>query len=84
MWDLPDALISEVRILAVREGRRLNAMVADLLSRGMHAAPSCAPAPRLRRPVKLKRGGPLNIQAIERAIADATAGSWHGHPAHGE
>lgn len=67
--DLPDELMREVKILAAREGRKLKDTVADLLSRGMRASRSPRTSPPLARPVKLKRGGPLNIKAIESAIA---------------
>jgi hypothetical protein len=67
--DLPDDLMREVKILAARESRKLKDTVADLLARGMRSAPPRHPAPPLARPVRLKRGGPLNIQAIESSIA---------------
>ena len=67
--DLPDELMREVKILAARESRKLKDTVADLLTRGLGTAPSRQTAPPVARPVKLKRGGPLNIKAIESAIA---------------
>jgi plasmid stability protein len=36
--DLPDALVKQVKIRAVREGRKLKDAVADLLRKGLAAA----------------------------------------------
>ena len=37
--DLPDDLVMEIKLRAVREGRKLKDAVADLLRRGMAAPP---------------------------------------------
>jgi plasmid stability protein len=42
--DLPDALVKQVKIRAVREGRKLKDMVADLLRKGL-AGPLTPPTP---------------------------------------
>src|SRR5260370_38864410 len=48
--DLPDALVKQVKIRAVREGRKLKEMVADLLRKGLASSiPSKVPAPPLKR-----------------------------------
>jgi plasmid stability protein len=36
--DLPDALVTQVKLRAVRQGRKLKDMVADLLRKGLEAA----------------------------------------------
>ncbi len=36
--DLPDALVKQVKLRAVREGRKLKELVADLLRKGLAAA----------------------------------------------
>jgi len=46
--DLPDALVKQVKLRAVRQGRKLREMVADLLRKGLAAAAAeeaKAPAP---------------------------------------
>lgn len=42
--DLPDALVKQVKIRAVREGRKLKDAVADLLRKGL-ASPATPPIP---------------------------------------
>ena len=47
--DLPDALVKQVKIRAVREGRKLKEMVADLLRKGLASSTtSQVPAPPLK------------------------------------
>jgi plasmid stability protein len=41
--DLPDALVKQVKIRAVREGRRLKDAVADLLRKGLAVAANAEP-----------------------------------------
>jgi plasmid stability protein len=47
--DLPDALVKQVKIRAVREGRKLKDAVADLLRKGL-ASPQSPPTPTLKSP----------------------------------
>ena len=49
--DLPDALVKQVKIRAVREGRKLKDAVADLLRKGL-ASPQTPPkkAPAMKSP----------------------------------
>lgn len=42
--DLPDALVKQVKLRAVREGRKLKDAVADLLRKGL-ASPQSPPTP---------------------------------------
>ena len=42
--DLPDALVKQVKIRAVREGRKLKDAVADLLRKGLAVAEKESPA----------------------------------------
>ena len=49
--DLPDALVKQVKLRAVREGRKLKDAVADLLRKGL-AASSEKPAAPVRSVVK--------------------------------
>ncbi len=49
--DLPDALVKQVKMRAVREGRKLKDEVADLLRKGLAAPPTPArPAPVVKSP----------------------------------
>jgi hypothetical protein len=50
--DLPDDLVREVKMHAVRSGRKLNSAIADLLRVGLDAsAASCSSAPIARDPL---------------------------------
>ena len=40
--DLPDALVKQVKLVALREGRKLKDTVADLLRKGLAAGPTGA------------------------------------------
>lgn len=45
--EIPDALVREVKLRALHEGRKLKDVIADLLRRGLDAAPSAdAPSGR--------------------------------------
>jgi plasmid stability protein len=58
--DLPDALVKQVKLRAVREGRKLKDAVADLLRKGLNAAADeepDAPAPVISK--DRKTGLPL-------------------------
>jgi hypothetical protein len=41
--DLPDALVKQVKLRAVSEGRRLKDVVADLLRKGLAVSPDTEP-----------------------------------------
>src|SRR5829696_2551295 len=45
--DLPDDLVKEVKLKAVREGRKLKDAIADLLRRGLDAPPEHIHGPEM-------------------------------------
>ena len=55
--DLPDALVKEVKVRAVQEGRKLKDAVAELLRRGL-AASGC-PSRRRRSRSSARIGAPV-------------------------
>jgi plasmid stability protein len=67
--DLPDALVKQVKIRAVREGRKLKDAVADLLRKGLAVAADAelAPPPAITR--DKKTGLPL-IQCKQAAAPE--------------
>jgi len=50
--DLPDGLVKQVKLRAVREGRKLKEAIADLLRKGLAAA--MAEEPKTQAPVVAK------------------------------
>jgi hypothetical protein len=65
--DLPDALVKQVKLRAVREGRKLKDAVADLLRKGLAVTAAKEPktvAPRVTR--DKKTGLPL-IECVQAA-----------------
>jgi len=64
--DLPDELMREVKICAVREHKKLKDAIADFIRKGM-AAPRTHQR-KMPKPVKL-RGGPITAEEIEARIA---------------
>ena len=54
--ELPDALVKQVKIRAVREGRKLKDLVADLIRRGL-ASPETEPKPAKPRFGRHKKTG---------------------------
>jgi len=64
--DLPDELMREVKISAVREHKKLKDAIADFIRKGMAARG--ARKPKMPKPVKL-RGGPITTKEIEARIA---------------
>lgn len=66
--ELPDALMQQVKLRAVRRHQKLKDVVAQLLELGMAASPEVGPPLRAPKPVRLKAGARLHIQDIEAAI----------------
>jgi hypothetical protein len=65
--ELPDALMQQVKMRAVRRHQKLKDVIAQLLELGMAASPDVGRA-RAPKPVRLKGGARLEIQDIEAAI----------------
>jgi hypothetical protein len=68
--ELPDALMHQVKLRAVRRHQKLKDVIAQLLELGMAASPESGRSLRAPKPVRLKGGARLNMQDIEAAIAD--------------
>lgn len=66
--ELPDALMHQVKLRAVRRHQKLKDVIAQLLELGMAAAPELDQPRRAPKPVRLKGGIRLDIQDIEAAI----------------
>ncbi len=66
--ELPDDLMQRVKLRAVHRNQKLKDAIAQLLELGMAASPHAEKLPRAPKPVRAK-GGPLNIEDIEAAIA---------------
>jgi hypothetical protein len=66
--ELPDALMQQVKLRAVRRHQKLKDVIAQLLELGMAASPD-VDQPRVPKPVRLKGGERVDIQDIEAAIA---------------
>jgi hypothetical protein len=66
--ELPDALMQQVKLRAVRRHQKLKDAIAQLLELGMAASPEVSRLPRPPKPVRLKRGARLDIQDIEAAV----------------
>lgn len=64
--DLPDDLMREVRIRAVREQKKLKDAIAEFLRKGLAA--KRGERTKFPKPIKL-RGGALTTAEIETAIA---------------
>ena len=67
--ELPDALMHQVKLRAVRRQQKLKDVIAQLLELGMAAAPEGEGARRAPKPVRLKGRARLDMQSIEAAIA---------------
>ena len=67
--ELPDDLMQRVKLRAVHAHRKLKDEVADLLERGMRAAPQKKTMPFVPQPLKLRGGFKPGIDDIEAAIA---------------
>jgi hypothetical protein len=65
--ELPDALMQQVKLRAVRRHQKLKDVVAQLLELGMAASPE-VDRPRAPKPVRLKGGARLDIGDIEAAV----------------
>jgi hypothetical protein len=65
--ELPDALMQQVKLRAVRRHQKLKDVIAQLLELGMAASPEID-RPRLPKPVRLKGVARLEIKGIEAAI----------------
>jgi len=65
--ELPDALMQQIKLRAVRRQQKLKDIIAQLLELGMAASPE---TDRLRapKPVRLKGGVRLDMREIEAAI----------------
>jgi hypothetical protein len=66
--ELPDALMHQVKLRAVRRHQKLKDVIAQLLELGMAASPEIDQPRRAPKPVRLKGGIRLDIQDIEAAI----------------
>jgi len=62
IFDLPDALVNEVRLRARHEGRMLNDAVADLLRKGLAAAEA---PPAFGSPLAIKTHPQTGLPYIE-------------------
>jgi hypothetical protein len=67
--ELPDALMHQVKLRAVRRHQKLKDVIAQLLELGMAASPESGRPLRAPKPVRLKGGARLDMQDIEAAIA---------------
>ena len=65
--ELPDALMQQVKLRAVRRHQKLKDVIAQLLELGMAASPE-VDRPRAPKPVRLKGGARPDIRDIEAAI----------------
>jgi hypothetical protein len=65
--ELPDALMQQIKLRAVRRHQKLKDVIAQLLELGMAASPEID-RPRLPKPVRLKGVAHLEIKGIEAAI----------------
>lgn len=68
--ELPDALMQQVKLRAVRRRQKLKDVIAQLLELGMAASPEID-RPRAPKPVRLKGGVRLDMQQIEAASGGA-------------
>lgn len=88
--DLPDALVKQVKIRAVREGRKLKDAVADLLRKGLAVATAAEPAahaPAIARDkktglplIQCKHAAPPGEEMTPERVADillAQEVEWH-------
>lgn len=66
--ELPDALMHQVKLRAVRRHQKLKDVIAQLLELGMAASPEVGHPLRAPKPVRLKGGARLHIQDIEAAM----------------
>jgi hypothetical protein len=66
--ELPDALMHQVKLRAVRRHQKLKDVIAQLLELGMAASPEVDHPLRAPKPVRLKGGVRLSIQDIDTAI----------------
>jgi hypothetical protein len=67
--ELPDALMQQVKLHALRRHQKLKDVIAQLLELGMAASPEVG-RPRLPKPVRLKGGARLEILDMETAIGE--------------
>jgi plasmid stability protein len=64
--DLPDALVKQVKLRALRDGRKLKDAVADLLRQGL-ASSVAAPMPRPT--IRGAPGAPISTMSAEQIYA---------------
>ncbi len=89
--DLPDALVRQVKLRALRDGRKLKDAVADLLRKGL----AVAEAPASRKPtigkdrvtglplIACRHPAPPGEELTPEALADvllAQEAAWHHAP----
>ena len=67
--DLPDDLMREVKIRAVREGKKLKDAIAELIRKGIAAGNRSTEQTTLK-PVRLRKGLIPTTAQIEAAIAE--------------
>ncbi len=67
--ELPDALMHQVKLRAVRRHQKLKDVIAQLLELGMAASPE-VDRPDLPKPVRLKGVARLEIGDIDAAIGE--------------
>lgn len=86
--DLPDALVKEVKLRAVHQGKKLKDVVADLLRKGLSAEESEG---KLETPILardkdtgllvIQGGRTANVTPDELAdILNSQEAEWHGAP----
>ena len=85
--DLPDALVKQVKLRALQDGRKLKDAVADLLRRGLAADPAPAAAPVVARDkktglplIECKQAAPLQDELTPERVAEillTQEAGWH-------
>ncbi len=85
--DLPDALVKQVKLRALRDGRKLKDAVADLLHKGLAVNATSAAAPVVARDkqtglplIKCKRAASPQDELTPERVADlllAQEAGWH-------
>ena len=59
--ELPDALVKQIKLRAVRDGLKLKDLVASLLRRGLAADDETPPPPKAKIVYDKKRGWPIIV-----------------------
>ena len=86
-FDLPDALVRQLKLRAVRDGRKLKEVAADLLRKGLATATIAGAVPVVVKDKKTglpviqcrraaPRGQELTPERVARILNEQEAGSW--------